>query len=180
MQALLEDAIAGVVEDHPDTGTICSARRSTAPGTVYIALPSPISATTGRSGSASFDADRRRQAPADAAAAQPEKALRVVAVDELTNARAPTTALPRSPRRPSAASRRSLRAARAAAPASGAGERARLGAERLALGVDGLGRRTRAARARRALRAAVMRSRTAAVMSGSVALGSPRMATPAG
>ena len=77
---------------------------------------------------------------------------------------------PRSPPRPSAASRRSRRAARAAAPASRRPARApsRSSASRSAL--DGVARGLAAGRARRRARRCVMRSRIAAVSSGSVRL----------
>ena len=90
---------------------------------------------------------------------------------------APTTGSPRSPRRPSAASRRWLRAARAAAPAScrRCARALARNASRSALmaSLADLQPRRRGGLARRR----GMRSRTAAVMSGSVAFGSPRMPT---
>ncbi len=144
-----------------------------------MALPSPISATTGRSGSASL-------APIAAGRPQP---------------------MP-PPRRPKKLCSSSLLISRADARRRGqhlldhhgvlrqhradrfeqrqrlhrrlAGQRAGLGAERVAVFLDRLGRATCSRAAAALLALAVMRAPTAAVMSGSVALGSPRIATCAG
>ena len=85
-QALLQDAIAGVVEDHPDDRQPVTRRGPESLDRVHCAAVAdqrhhrPV-------GQRQLGADRGRQSPADAAAAQAEETLRVVAVDQRAYAR---------------------------------------------------------------------------------------------
>src|SRR5439155_7062625 len=86
MQALLENAVGRVVEDHEDRADVVARRgpqrlcRVERAAVADDANYRPLRKRELRT-------DRGGQAPADAAAAQPEIALRVVAVDQLANSR---------------------------------------------------------------------------------------------
>src|SRR5262245_57719512 len=85
VQALLENPIGAVVEDHEDrVDAIVRGGPKPLAGIHRAAVADE--ADHRPLGQCELDADSRRQAPADAAAAQAEIALRVVAADELADA----------------------------------------------------------------------------------------------
>src|SRR2546422_875411 len=81
---LLEDAVRGVVEDHVD-----DRQRLAGGGPQALARVHRAAVADHRDdraiGQRELDADRRRQAPADAAAAQAEEALGILAPEEVTH-----------------------------------------------------------------------------------------------
>src|SRR3984893_2335794 len=85
VQALLENAIGGVVEDHEDrVDAIVRGRPQRLAGIHRAAVADEPDHPTLRE--RALDADRGREAPADAAAAHAAIALRVVAADEVADA----------------------------------------------------------------------------------------------
>ena len=109
-----------------------------------------------------LDADRRRQAPADAAAAQAEEALRIVAADELAHAAAGRQRFLDHHRVASAASRRSRASSASGCIGVAAMVRPAPSRERLALGLGCVGWRPSSRSRARACAPLDMRSRTRA------------------
>ena len=86
VQALLENAIGRIIEDHEDRTDVVARRGPQRLRRIERAAVAD-DADHGALRQRQLGADRGGQAPADAAAAQPEIALRIVAVDELADAR---------------------------------------------------------------------------------------------
>src|SRR5215469_2505340 len=171
-EALLENAIGAVVEDdeHRGDALMCGGPQRLA-GIHRTAVADERQHRAIRQ--SKLDAERRRQAPADAAAAQAVKALRIVAADERADAGARRDGLVDDNR----VLRQHL--------ADGVEKRqrlhrslsrhvARFGLERVALG------ERRGLRRIEPLAPRDIALRTASVMSGSVVFGSPRIATCGG
>src|SRR5262245_1623886 len=85
MQALLEDAIRAVIEDHEDRANAIM-RGGPQPLTGIHRAAVTYEPDHRPIGQGDLYTDRGRQSPADATAAQAEITLRIIAADELANA----------------------------------------------------------------------------------------------